>query len=80
MQVSGVPGIDLLVEGYTATSADIFKVNQGGVGQGEILTGIKSPEDRVYIVVRERSVEGQTPSENSTDGYQLLATFPPAAP
>jgi serine/threonine-protein kinase len=74
IQVTGVPGIDLVIEGFTADSVPVFKTNTAGPGEGEKAQGIESTEARLYLVVRELWVEGQVPSENSTDSYRLTAT------
>lgn len=78
--VSGVPGIDLVIEGFTAEGEPVFKTNAAGLGEGERAEGVVSPDDRLYVVVRELWVEGQAPSENSTDSYVLRATIRAASP
>jgi serine/threonine-protein kinase len=70
-QVSGVPGLDLVLEGYDREGRPLFKVNDGGEGAGERLTGRILTVDPLYVVVRELWVQGAVPSENSTDPYTL---------
>lgn len=74
-EVSGVPGIDLVLEGFTAEGVPLFKINASAVGQGEVVADHQVEHDRIFLVVRELWVEGQAPSENSTDAYVLSATL-----
>jgi serine/threonine protein kinase len=70
-RVSGVPGLDLVLEGYDREGRSLFKVNDAGEGAGESFAALSVDVDPLYVVVREVWVQGEVPSENSTDPYTL---------
>jgi serine/threonine-protein kinase len=70
-RVSGVPGLDLVLEAYDREGRPLFKINDAGKGQGEHLAGTPITADPLYVVIRELWVQGEDPSENSTDPYTL---------
>lgn len=71
IEVSGVPRLDVIVEGYDAEGLRLFKVNEAEAGAGERYTTAVLKVPKLYISVREVWVQGQPPTENSTDAYQL---------
>ena len=72
--ITGVPGMDLVLEVFDDQAQQLAKQNTQPEGVGETLV---SPLDIsvAYVVVREVWVQGQKPSENSTDAYALTVTF-----
>ena len=69
-QVTGVPGIDLMLELFDGEGHRLLQANTAGEGAGEVLAGPVEATP-VFLLVREVWVAGQTPSENSTDPYQV---------
>ena len=84
IRVEGVPGIDLLVEGFDTKGKRLFKHNAAGVSDAEHVLGGRVDRPQLVVVVREMWVQGERPSENSTDPYELVVRFaadpPPNAP
>ena len=78
--VEGVPGIDLVIEGFDTQGKRLFKYNGAGVGGGERVRGGRVDQRQLVVVVREMWVHGQRPSENSTDPYGLVVRFTGAPP
>jgi len=70
-RVSGVPGIDLVIDGFDGTGQRLIRLNAAGPGQGE--AGLL-PAPVAWLLVREYWVAGRAPSENSTDAYVLEVT------
>ncbi len=76
IKVSGVPGLDLVLEVFTFQGELIEKKNGAAVGRAEeIHLEQLDPNTQLQIRVREYWVEGERPTENSTDKYVLLATL-----
>ena len=67
-RVSGVPGIDLVLDGFDTAGQRVVRINGTGVGQGE---AGPLPGAVAWLLVRELWVAGQPPSENSTDAYLI---------
>ncbi len=84
IRVEGVPGIDLLVEGFDTKGKRLFKHNTAGVGKTENVRGGRVDRPKLVVVVREMWVQGERPRENSTDPYDLVVRFaadpPPTTP
>ncbi len=72
--VTGVPGIDLVVEGFDLEGKKVFKHSEAGVGEGEKMV-VDVAVKKLNLVVREVWVQGERPSENSTDAYELRVDF-----
>jgi len=75
IDLEGVPGIDLVVEGFDTRGKRLFKYNGAGVGAAERVRGGRVDRAQLVVVVREMWVQGQRPSENSTDPYDLVVRF-----
>ncbi len=84
VEVTGVPYIDLVIEGFDLAGTALFKHNGAGEGEGEHLRGTRVDRPKLMVVLREVWVHGQRPTENSTDPYRLVVRFhrdpPPDAP
>jgi len=77
-RVSGIPNIDLVLEIYDGQGHRLAHANDSSVGGGEELVGVRLGRGPYYLCVREVLVAGRQPTENVTDAYTLLATWPPA--
>ena len=77
--LSGVPRLDLILEGFDEAGKRYFRHSLGGAGEGETLTATIPELKRLLVVVREVWVQGVPPTENSTDAYTLTVAFPPNA-
>ncbi len=73
--LGGVPGIDLVVEGFDTDGQLLFKHNKAGEAAGENVRGARVDRPRLVVVVREVWVQGQRPQENSTDAYEMVVRF-----
>lgn len=71
VELTGVPGLDAVVEGFDGGAHPVFKSDSGKRGEGERVASVVVPEDGLYLLVREVWVLGTPPSENSTDAYVL---------
>ena len=71
VEVTGVPALDLVLEGFDRDGRSLFKINDRGPGQAERLPPTEIAADQLYVVVRELWVQGTLPLENSTDAYTL---------
>jgi hypothetical protein len=80
VEITGVPRLDLVIEGYDAAGQRVFKANDGAAGAGERLRATDLAAGRLFISVREVWVQGQPPTENSTDAYTLTVGLEPARP
>ncbi|MCB9544893.1 MAG: protein kinase [Myxococcales bacterium] len=76
-EVSGVPGLDLVLELFDAEGGRLALANDAPAGGAERLTLPVGVRGEVYVVVRELWVQGVPPSENSTDAYSLVARWAP---
>ncbi|MSP73056.1 MAG: serine/threonine protein kinase [Myxococcales bacterium] len=72
--VSGVPGMDLVLEGYGKDGEMTFRADAFKAGEGEGMMSVVVPKSGLYLIVREVWVQYQTPTENSTDAYNLVVT------
>jgi len=79
VEVTGVPGLDLVLEGFDGGGHVVFKADDGRRGEGERIEAMV-PAEGLFVQVREVWVLGTSPTENSTDAYRLRAVRrPPAA-
>jgi hypothetical protein len=69
--VSGVPGIDLVLEGYDDHGVRQFQANDGGAGDGEAVRGVAVSGGRLFVVVRELWIHGREPSSEPRKPYTL---------
>ncbi len=75
LSVTGVPRIDLIVEGFNTEGERLFEVNAAGAGEAEAIHDLRVSADPLYLSVREVWVQGQPPGENSTDPYTLTVSL-----
>jgi serine/threonine protein kinase len=80
VDLTAVPGIDLIVEGFAVDGTRLFQHSAAGVGEGERFVAPTGGRERVLIVVREVWVHGELPRENSTDAYTLTVSFQASGP
>jgi serine/threonine-protein kinase len=81
VEVTGIPNIDLVVEGFLGKEskrAD-WESNETGVGGREVIPNLRFERD-VYVRVREAPMPGKTPTENVSDPYTIAASSRPARP
>lgn len=71
LEVTGLAGVDLMVEGFDADGARHFRLNEGGVGAGERAAGLRFERRRLYVAVRAVWVQGEPLAENLEDTYTL---------
>ncbi|MEZ4474553.1 MAG: protein kinase [bacterium] len=74
-EVTGVPGLDVVLEVFDAGGDRLALANDAPVGGGERLRLEQAAGGVVYVVVRELWVQGVQPSENSTDAYALTVRW-----
>ncbi|MDB4979267.1 MAG: serine/threonine protein kinase [Myxococcales bacterium] len=79
VRLDGVPRLDLVLELYDAQGRPIAKSDAHGRGGGEWLQPSAIGPTEAFIAVRELWVEGQKPSEDPDDSYELTATWGPPA-
>jgi len=75
LEVTGVPGLDLILEGFDGGGHVAFKADDGRRGEGERVEAMV-PAEGLFVQVREVWVLGTAPTENSTDAYRLRAARP----
>ena len=75
VRLSGVPTLDLVLDGYTYGGKRLAKGDNGRAGEGESITLPVGKEKRILVAVREVWVKGVAPLENSTDAYTLEVDF-----
>jgi len=75
VRLSGVPTLDLVLDGYTYGGKRLAKGDAGRAGEGEGLALSVGKERRILVAVREVWVKGVAPLENSTDAYTLEVNF-----
>ena len=75
VRLSGVPTLDLVLDGYTYRGKRLAKGDAGRAGEGEELALMVGNEKRILVAVREVWVKGVAPLENSTDAYTLEVDF-----
>ncbi|MBU1432110.1 serine/threonine protein kinase [Myxococcota bacterium] len=73
-RVSGVPGMDIVLECFDDQGALLAKIDAAKIGAGEA-GRCESRTARLLLVIREVWVKDQPPSENSTDPYTLEVLF-----
>ena len=71
VRLSGVPTLDLVLDGYTYRGKRLAKGDAGRTGEGESFSLDVGSETRILVAVREVWVKGVAPLENSTDAYTL---------
>ena len=77
VMLTGVPGLDLVVEGQDVDGNLLFRTNDGGIGQGERRDRVPVRPPRLLLQVREYSVKDQLAGDNGTDPYNLTAVWSP---
>ncbi|MFN3199856.1 MAG: protein kinase domain-containing protein [Bradymonadia bacterium] len=75
VNLTGVPHIDVVMELYNRDGQKMHIVNTQGPDKGESGRGLRVEGGEVWIMVRELWVDGQKPTENSTDPYTLTVTL-----
>ena len=78
--LSGVPTLDLVLDGYTYGGKRLAKADEGRTGDGEMFSLDVGSEKRILVAVREVWVKGVAPLENSTDAYTLEVEFSSGPP
>jgi len=72
LEVSSIPNMDVLVELLKPNREEPLIVSDSrGLGQGERLPNVPIEPGKYLIRVRERSVEGELPTENVSDEYYV---------
>jgi serine/threonine-protein kinase len=72
LEVSSIPNMDVLVELLKPDrEAPLIVADSRGLGQGERLPNVPIEPGKYLIRVRERSVEGELPTENVSDEYYV---------
>ena len=72
LEVSSIPNMDVVIELLGPGQNEPFVVaDSRGLGQGERLPNVPIEPGKYLIRVRERSVEGQLPTENVSDEYYV---------
>jgi serine/threonine-protein kinase len=80
-----VPRMNLVlqvIEFDRAAARTLAESNDGGVGEGEAVSGVAVNKSDVYVLVREEWLMGRAPTENVSDSYVLRVELvdPPTAP
>ena len=72
IEVSSIPNMDVMVELLRPGQEEPFVVaDSRGLGQGERLPNVPIEPGKYLIRVRERSAEGELPTENVSDEYYV---------
>lgn len=72
LAVSAIPNMDVLVELLRPGQDEpLILADSRGLGQGERLPNVPIEPGKYLVRVRERSVEGQLPTENVSDEYYV---------
>jgi serine/threonine-protein kinase len=81
IEVSGVPGLDLLLEVCDGAGDCFVRSNGGRVGEGEVLRGVVWTGGPLYLAVREVWIEGMPARSAPESRYtlQVTAAPPPAS-
>ena len=79
-RLQGIPDVDLVVELFDAQGRRIARADARGRGGGEWLQPTALGPAGGYLLVREEWVDGQTPTENTSDSYALSAHWGPPEP
>jgi serine/threonine-protein kinase len=74
-EVSGVPGMDIVLEGFDIDGEKLFGADEGSIGEGERVAGGSVRGPRLMVLVREVWTTGVPPTENTTDPYRLTVRF-----
>ena len=75
--LTGLPGIDVVLELMDAEGRVLQSFDRAGTGDGETLHHLPVKEGLVFVGVRESLRPGAMPRESLSDAYELGATFAP---
>jgi serine/threonine protein kinase/ribosomal protein L40E len=79
-RLQGIPDVDLVLELFDAQGRRVARADARGRGAGEWLQPTTLGPAGGYLLVREEWVEGQPPTENAGDRYDLSAHWGPPEP
>jgi hypothetical protein len=79
VRLDGVPGLDLVLELFDAQGRLLAKSDAHGRGGGEWLQPTAIGPTEGFVAVRELWAQGQKPSEDVSDPYEVTATWGPPA-
>jgi len=72
IEVSGVPGVNLVLQTYTPSRENpLLKVDSGGMGRGELMPNQWVSEHYLYAMVRAYHVDGQASRHNMEIPYHI---------
>lgn len=75
IEVTGVPGLDLVVHASDEAGQQLAAINSWGEGEGEIILNIPISGYYAYVRVRDYWIRGQLPRSNLDEPYTITLTL-----
>ena len=77
LDLTGVPGMNLLLELFDAEGNSVARTDEGAEGDGEVMPNVRVPGPGDFFVMVTQAPAGRPPTENLNDWYTLTAAWQP---